>query len=219
MECTASRLMHDSFVVRTVLCLVRSLVTVEHASILQVPADCANSIISGYLVIRARGGSGSGNGGGGGGGGGGGESSGGHGVGGHDFGGVASAKRWLLLLPDYVLYTFGSDRDRRALTATPMPGYSVASGTAELSGDDAVAERDREKTIRIALEKANSVFSKLYYFAGNSPEEVQRYTDCSPSCSCCCWSLRPIPITSCCLQTCSSLSPTSMVCVCLTCIH
>ena len=98
----------------------------------------------------------------------------------------ADAKRWFSLHRDFVLYTFRSEGERHALTATPMPGYTVLQGH-ELKGDSSVAERDREKIIKMFFQPKQQPVSggavsavsaaqlrKVYYFAGNSVEEVQR---------------------------------------------
>jgi hypothetical protein len=33
--------------------------------------------------------------------------------------------RWFALHPDFVLYSFRSHKDQRAVTATPIPGYTI----------------------------------------------------------------------------------------------
>jgi hypothetical protein len=35
-------------------------------------------------------------------------------------------RRWFALHPDFVLYSFRSHKDQRAMTATPIPGYTIA---------------------------------------------------------------------------------------------
>ncbi len=96
-----------------------------------------------------------------------------------------SVKRYFSLLPDFVLYTFRTESDERALTATPLPGYTVLTG-AQLKGDASVPEKEREKTIKMFVQPqqasatqqpaaSDSQFKKVYYFAGTTPEEVERY--------------------------------------------
>jgi hypothetical protein len=80
-------------------------------------------------------------------------------------------RRFFALLPDFVLYSFRSEADDRALTATPLPGHVVVTG-AELKGDAAVPERDRLKIIRMSTQ--HSTYRKVYYFAGAAVDEVQR---------------------------------------------
>ena len=56
-------------------------------------------------------------------------------------------KRWFALLPDFVLYSFRNDAESSAVTATPMPGYGVAYGPAELKADSAVSSDQKDKTV------------------------------------------------------------------------
>ena len=99
----------------------------------------------------------------------------------------AAGKRWFALLPDFVLYTYRTEGDAFALTATPMPGYTVLYGN-ELKGDGSVSEKDRDKIIKMVflpsafvgghgglqVGGAQSGYRKAYYFAGTQPEEVER---------------------------------------------
>ena len=105
-------------------------------------------------------------------------------------GGAASVKRWFALHDDFVLYTFASETDSHALTATPMPGYTVLSGP-ELKGEPGVAERDRERTIKMfyaplmtspqtSLGAMAAACRKAYFFVGSSPVEVKRSDTCPP---------------------------------------
>ena len=69
-------------------------------------ADSADGVVRGWLVVRqAAGGAKS-----------------------------SGSKRWFVLRPDFVLYSFRGEADTVALTATPVPGLRVASG-AELRQD------------------------------------------------------------------------------------
>ena len=115
-----------------------------------------------------------------------------------------SVKRWFALLPDFVLYAFRTELDERAMTATPLPGYTVLTG-AQLRGDPAVAERDRDKIIKMFVQQSSNgvnsdpssisqlVFQKVYYFAGSSVEEVQRLE--ARTCLCCVCLLSLVELT------------------------
>ncbi len=109
-------------------------------------------------------------------------------------GGAAPVKRWFALHDDFVLYTFASETDSHALTATPMPGYTVLSGP-ELKGEPGVAERDRERTIKMfyaplmtspqtSLGAMAAACRKAYFFVGSSPVEVKRSDTCPPCVLC-----------------------------------
>ena len=80
-----------------------------------------------------------------------------------------ASKRFFLLLPDFVLYSFRGESDSSALTATPVPGFTVMAGQ-ELSDKDA-SDKDRDKIIKMFHPSTN----KVYYFAGASRREVARY--------------------------------------------
>ena len=84
----------------------------------------------------------------------------------------ASAKRYFILLPDFVLYSFRSEDDSCALTATPLPGYTVLTGPG-LKGDKegGCQEKDRDKVIKMFHPSSSK---RTYYFAGTSPTEVVR---------------------------------------------
>ena len=124
----------------------------------QIPASC-ESIQSGYLMLKS-GGSG---------------------------GGSKPVKRWFALLPDFVLYSFKSAESSEALTATPIPGHTVMGG-AELRGDSLVTEKEREKMVKLFYSPNQPVSNnnssphpvpvaarKVYYLAGNSIQEMERY--------------------------------------------
>lgn len=81
----------------------------------------------------------------------------------------AATKRFFLLLPDFVLYSFRGEEDESALTATPVPGFTVLTGPA-LKGDSATSEKDREKVIKMVHPPSK----RTYYFAGTSAQEVER---------------------------------------------
>ena len=82
-----------------------------------------------------------------------------------------SVKRWFALLPDFVLYAFRTELDERAMTATPLPGYTVLTG-AQLRGDPSVAERDRDKIIKMFVQQGGDSIEKLQieFWLENRPE-------------------------------------------------
>jgi hypothetical protein len=98
-------------------------------------------------------------------------------------------KRWFALHSDFVIYTFLTENDNHALTATPMPGYSLFTGQ-ELKGDSVVSEKDRDKTIKmfympfqtysqIPLMSTAPECRKAYYFTCSSVDDTKRFV--SPS--------------------------------------
>ena len=103
--------------------------------------------------------------------------------------GAATTKRWFALHQDFVLYTFRSETDCHALTATPMPGYTVLSGQ-EVKGEPGVSDRDRERTIKMfyaplmtsqgsAAHSAavSAACRKAYFFVAANSDEVKRSGD------------------------------------------
>ena len=98
-------------------------------------------------------------------------------------GGAAPVKRWFSLHSDFVLYTFKSESDCQALTATPMPGYTVLTGP-ELKGESGIAEKDRDKTIKMfyaplmtsqpCSSSVSAACRKAYFFTGTCLAEVKR---------------------------------------------
>jgi len=85
---------------------------------------------------------------------------------------AATSKRFFLLLPDYVLYSFRSPADSSALTATPLPGSTVLTGPG-LKGDSGCAEKDREKVVKVV----HGASRRTYYFAGTSAAEMERWAE------------------------------------------
>ncbi|XP_057342226.1 FYVE, RhoGEF and PH domain-containing protein 4-like isoform X2 [Microplitis mediator] len=78
-------------------------------------------------------------------------------------------RRWFALHPDFVLYTFKSDSESLALTATPMPGYTLTEGN-ELPDDDPLSQRDRKGSFKIYHSR------KCYYLQASSYEDKERWT-------------------------------------------
>ena len=108
----------------------------------QIPASHPAAVVSGWLVLRPPGSK------------------------------APSTKRFFLLLPDYVLYSFRSPADPTALTATPLPGSTVLTGPG-LKGDSGCAERDREKVVKVV----HGGSRRTYYLAGTSAPEVERWAE------------------------------------------
>ncbi|KAG8038872.1 hypothetical protein G9C98_003179 [Cotesia typhae] len=78
-------------------------------------------------------------------------------------------RRWFALHPDFVLYTFKSDSESLALTATPMPGYTLTEGN-ELPEDDPLSQRDRKGSFKIYHSR------KCYYLQASSFKDKERWT-------------------------------------------
>ena len=83
---------------------------------------------------------------------------------------ASSSKRYFLLLPDLVLYSFRSSADTSALTASPLPGCSVPTGV-QLKGNSGCSEKDREKVVKLVQGGSR----RVYYLAGTSSQEVERW--------------------------------------------
>ena len=116
--------------------------TFSKCVLLQVPANHPATVHSGWLVLRPTGSK------------------------------AATSKRFFLLLPDYVLYSFRSPADTSALTATPLPGSTVLTGPG-LKGDSGCAEKDREKVVKVV----HGASRRTYYFAGTSASEMERWAE------------------------------------------
>jgi len=80
------------------------------------------------------------------------------------------SKRFFLLLPDYILYSFLTPTDLTALTATPLPGFTLLTGSS-LKGDSGCSEKDREKVIKLVHPNTR----RTYYLAGTSPVEMEKW--------------------------------------------
>lgn len=77
-------------------------------------------------------------------------------------------RRWFALHDDFVLYTFKSDTESLALTATPMPGYTLTEG-AELPDEDALNPKDRKGTFKIHHSR------KCYYLHATTPDKKNKW--------------------------------------------
>jgi hypothetical protein len=105
----------------------------------QVPASTPTAIHSGWLVLRTPGSK------------------------------PAPAKRYFLLLPDFVLYSYRSEADPAALTATPVPGFTVHAG-GQLKGDSNAPDKDRDRIVKLVHPPSK----RTYYFAGTTAQDVER---------------------------------------------
>ncbi|CAL7937322.1 unnamed protein product [Xylocopa violacea] len=77
-------------------------------------------------------------------------------------------RRWFALHVDFVLYTFKSEFENMALTATPMPGFIVTEGI-ELSEEDPLSSKDRSKALKIHHSR------KIYYLQASSDEDKEKW--------------------------------------------
>ncbi|KAK9299928.1 hypothetical protein QLX08_007164 [Tetragonisca angustula] len=77
-------------------------------------------------------------------------------------------RRWFALHADFVLYTFKSESENMALTATPMPGFVVTEGT-KLSDEDPLSFKDRPKALKMHHSR------KSYYLQALSNEDKQKW--------------------------------------------
>ncbi|CAK9805223.1 FYVE, RhoGEF and PH domain-containing protein 4 [Anthophora quadrimaculata] len=77
-------------------------------------------------------------------------------------------RRWFALHVDFVLYTFKSESENMALTATPMPGFIVTEGS-NLSDEDPLSSKDRSKALKMHHSR------KSYYLQASSNEDKQKW--------------------------------------------
>ncbi|KAJ8683067.1 hypothetical protein QAD02_018859 [Eretmocerus hayati] len=77
-------------------------------------------------------------------------------------------RRWFALHVDFVLYTFKSEHERMALTATPMPGFTVTEAS-ELPSDDPLGAKDRVRAFKIYHSR------KCYYLQALTQEDLDRW--------------------------------------------
>ncbi|XP_076237751.1 FYVE, RhoGEF and PH domain-containing protein 4 [Calliopsis andreniformis] len=79
-------------------------------------------------------------------------------------------RRWFALHIDFVLYTFKSESESMALTATPMPGFIITEGS-KLFDEDPLSSKDRSKVLKMHHSR------KSYYLQASSQEDKQKWFD------------------------------------------
>lgn len=77
-------------------------------------------------------------------------------------------RRWFALHADFVLYTFKSESENMALTATPMPGFIVTEGI-KLSDEDPLSFKDRSRALKMHHSR------KSYYLQALSDDDKQKW--------------------------------------------
>jgi len=77
-------------------------------------------------------------------------------------------RRWFALHVDFVLYSFKSESESMAMTATPMPGFMVTEGT-KLPDEDPLNTKDRIRAFKMHHSR------KYYYLQASSQEDKERY--------------------------------------------
>ncbi|XP_037092674.1 FYVE, RhoGEF and PH domain-containing protein 3-like [Pollicipes pollicipes] len=81
----------------------------------------------------------------------------------------AWSRRWFCLREDFVLYSYQAEEALRALTATPVPGFTVTWGGASSKAEPGVADKDRERTLKLTHVR------KSYLFLGEGKEDIGRW--------------------------------------------
>merc|ERR1711892_341397 len=79
-----------------------------------------------------------------------------------------SERRYFLLLSDFVLYSYRNEDDPCAITATPLPGYNLATG-AKIKGDSYCTEREKERVFKLSHPSTR----RVYYFTGSSKSDIE----------------------------------------------
>lgn len=77
-------------------------------------------------------------------------------------------RRWFALHIDFVLYSFKSETESMAMTATPMPGFMVTDG-AILTDEDPLSSKDRIRAFKMHHSR------KCYYLQASSENDKERY--------------------------------------------
>lgn len=77
-------------------------------------------------------------------------------------------RRWFALHTDFVLYTFKTDSENMAMTATPLPGFIVIEGK-ELPDEDPLNAKDRIRAFKIHHSR------KSYYLQASSQENKEKW--------------------------------------------
>jgi len=138
-------------------------------NLLEVPADCDEAVVSGYMLLRA-----------------------------YDVksGQITKpVRRWFVLRDNFVLYSYEHRKDEQALTATPLPGHTIATGCQELEGDEAVPnDQDKNAIIKMFVLPPsvmaaaavnsnavgggkNAIYKKAYYFKSKSASDAQKWAE------------------------------------------
>lgn len=77
-------------------------------------------------------------------------------------------RRWFALHIDFVLYSFKSETERMAMTATPMPGFMVTDG-ASLPDEDPLSSKDRIRAFKMHHSR------KCYYLQTSSEDDKEKW--------------------------------------------
>ncbi|XP_066593919.1 FYVE, RhoGEF and PH domain-containing protein 2-like [Prorops nasuta] len=77
-------------------------------------------------------------------------------------------RRWFALHGDFVLYSFKSETEKMAMTATPMPGFMITEGT-KLPDEDPLNTKDRIRAFKMHHSR------KSYYFQASTQKETEKW--------------------------------------------
>ncbi|RXG53709.1 FYVE, RhoGEF and PH domain-containing protein 2 [Armadillidium vulgare] len=86
-------------------------------------------------------------------------------------------KRWFSLHRDFVLYSYKNVDDQQALTATPMPGFTITR-IQNLKCENGLSEKDRDKAFKVYHSK------KQYLFLCPTKDEADRWVAVLQKASC-----------------------------------